>query len=164
MQYHHIPAAASPDRLPPINTLMQVAGLHHDDNPHGTYGNRVWLPHAARIVTAHLEHLSAVFGERFVRVDPMMLIYVMLPGDGGIRRHTDDDFGGRDDTVARHSALLTVDGAYQGGQTLFAGDPAPHMGCGDLLVFPHSLEHEGLPVVSGRKIVLKTDLFVRGAL
>ena len=64
---------------------------------------------------------------------------------------------------SRLSLLLYLNGGFEGGETLFYTRPGPATDravpeTGRVLVFPHSMMHEGAPVTRGRKYVLRTDV------
>jgi hypothetical protein len=59
------------------------------------------------------------------------------------------------------SVLLYLNGGFGGGQTEFADAVPVVPAAGRVLLFDHRLVHQGAPVVSGRKWVLRTDVMYR---
>lgn len=59
------------------------------------------------------------------------------------------------------TVLIYLSDDMEGGQTDFDGglSIAPQMG--SCVIFPHELMHQGMPVVRGTKIVLRTDVMYR---
>ena len=49
---------------------------------------------------------------------------------------------------------------FEGGETVLDGGPSVRPTLGGALLFPHGWPHEGRPVRSGRKVVLRTDVMV----
>ncbi|MCU0702068.1 MAG: 2OG-Fe(II) oxygenase [Myxococcaceae bacterium] len=76
--------------------------------------------------------------------------------------HFDGSFHRADDEVSLLTVLLYLNACESGGATRFLDlersvDPAP----GRVLVFNHHLLHEGCPVLTGVKYVVRTDLMYR---
>nr|WP_298169741.1 2OG-Fe(II) oxygenase [uncultured Pseudomonas sp.] len=69
-----------------------------------------------------------------------------------------DGFYCRSNTeVSQLSLLLYLNGEYEGGETEFRWDVIkPEAGMA--LVFPHLMMHQGAPLISGTKYVLRTDV------
>lgn len=64
---------------------------------------------------------------------------------------------------SRSSLLIYLNGGFEGGETLIYTGVGPATDravpkAGRVLVFPHSMLHEGAPVVRGRKYVLRSDV------
>ena len=60
--------------------------------------------------------------------------------------------------------ILYLNDDYSGGDTVFEDERLsftnrPQQGAG--LVFQHKLRHAGLPIESGRKVILRTDVMYR---
>lgn len=56
--------------------------------------------------------------------------------------------------------LIYLNGDFEGGHTQFQWESiAPEAGMA--LIFPHNLMHQGAPVISGRKYVLRTDIMYK---
>jgi hypothetical protein len=56
-----------------------------------------------------------------------------------------------------YTFMIYLNGDFEGGATAFDGfEVVPETGAG--LIFSQELEHAGLPVISGRKYILRTDI------
>lgn len=93
-----------------------------------------------------------------IGINPRLRFYAYPPG-AAYPPHTDGAWivGG-----ARRSALtllLYLNDGFGGGETSFLDDPAPLTPrAGAALIFPHERWHQGHPVTSGTKLILRTDL------
>lgn len=95
-------------------------------------------------------------------LNPRLRFYRYGP-DQGFAPHQDGAFRahGRRST---HTLLLVVEAACLGGETVFPLRNLwirPFVGLG--LLFPHEALHEGRPIRTGRKVVLRTDVCVGDA-
>lgn len=145
-----------------IRRILSLSGSSHHDDDGGHIGssfrakkpyNMPWLAKLIESCTYHL-HLG--------EVDSNMQIYRLSGENSGVQLHTDEDFYGPNGKVARYSVLLKLNSEYTGGETKFRGvaNPSRTVRVGGGIVFSHDIPHEGLPVISGEKLVLKTDIFV----
>lgn len=82
--------------------------------------------------------------------------------------HYDGEFNRRNGETSRLTLMIYLNEGFEGGETNFFSDQGrlrfgvkPESGMA--LVFPHLLLHEGAPVKSGRKYVLRTDVMYRTA-
>jgi len=79
-------------------------------------------------------------------------------------RHTDGYFE-RDNGERSHLTFMVyLSDGFEGGATAFHTHRPPLVvlpECGKALVFYHRQVHEGMPVISGRKYVLRTDVMYR---
>lgn len=143
-----------------IKRIVSLTGEAHHDDDGGHIGSSFrakkpyrmsWLARVIQSVASPL-HLGTV--------DPDMQIYRLSGERSSVSLHTDEDFYGPSGLVARYSILLKLNSDYTGGETRFHGVSTPSIHVGDGIVFSHDIPHEGLPVLSGEKLVLKTDIFV----
>ena len=61
---------------------------------------------------------------------------------------------------SKYTCLIYLNDAYFGGETTFKDLPSYPQNMGDVLVFEHSLWHQGSEVQTGVKYVARTDIFV----
>lgn len=112
---------------------------------------------------APLVFLEASPGREFVRIGSDFKIYKYVPGQY-FKPHRDGDV-----TVDGITSLVTVLvylNDADGGTTIIMPDGYGHKDSwvsitprtGDVLLFSHELWHEGRPVATGEKFVLRTDL------
>ena len=59
------------------------------------------------------------------------------------------------------TVLIYLNEGMEGGQTTFDGGLSIAPQLGSCVIFPHELMHQGMPVVRGTKIVLRTDVMYR---
>lgn len=59
------------------------------------------------------------------------------------------------------TVLIYLNEGMEGGQTHFDGGLSIEPRLGSCVMFPHELMHQGMPVLSGTKIVLRTDVMYR---
>lgn len=148
-----------------ISALLQEPAVktHHDedDGHHIHHGKTLHLPHIAQAIWPHVAVMD-LRGQTPYAVDSMMKIYRLTEGQGVVHPHKDEDFDGPDGSRALFSVIVYLNEDFKGGETVFDGSiEAPRSEVGGGLIFPHDLVHEGRPVQSGVKYVLKTDLFVK---
>jgi hypothetical protein len=108
----------------------------------------------------------SVEGMRYVEPASHLRIYRYVPGDY-FKTHRDGKLrmGG---LLTRITVLAYLNDA-DGGETVLMPDGPGHQEkfieikprTGDVLMFRHELWHEGRPIQSGEKYVLRTDLFYR---
>ena len=120
-------------------------------------------PSLAALLWSRLQpHFSAEPGVVPVGLNERVRVYRYRPGqffaphrDGHYRRP-----GTRDQSI--YTVLLYLNDDYTGGETAFVqGDVRHRPVAGSALCFVHPLVHEGVPVRSGRKYVLRTDVMYR---
>lgn len=147
------------------NVLKNCKEISHDhgEDGHGDEGHmndpweaRTCMPDIAdRIQDCFKSHNTA---ENFYAVDPWIKVYRLKPNNCEVKPHIDDDFV-KFGLNAEWSVLVYLTDQYTGGETVFNHtEICPHLEAGSVLIFPHYLVHEGRKVISGEKIVLKTDL------
>lgn len=137
-----------------------------DDNP--TLADTLWQ-HAAPLLPDHVRRFDAMRRGAFgphdaVGFNPRLRWYRYGPNQR-FRRHVDGAYTAPDGQTSLWTVLLYLNAVQEGGATrLYLGrdgfhdvHPAP----GLMLAFDHRLDHEGLPVLRGRKYVLRTDLMYR---
>ncbi len=74
--------------------------------------------------------------------------------------HKDGNYARNEDEVSFLTLLIYLNGDYTGGSTSFRWETIqPEKGMA--LVFPHMMLHQGAPVESGVKYVLRTDVMYR---
>lgn len=76
--------------------------------------------------------------------------------------HVDGAFKRNEDELSLITALIYLNGDFEGGSTYLIGvneNVKPEKGM--LLLFDHKILHAGLPVTSGTKYVLRTDVMYR---
>ena len=75
------------------------------------------------------------------------------------KRHVDGEFKRSDDEVSMVTVLLYLNDDFNGGETQFFHPfQVVNPEQGQLLLFKHRQLHEGSPVTTGRKYVLRTDI------
>lgn len=154
---HVLPRCLTDEQL---QRITSISGSSHHDDDGGHVSNRkphrlVWL---ANLLMREVSHLPIT---DMVGVDPNMKVYRLLGSASSVPLHTDEDFPGECGAVARYSLLLRLNGGYKGGETSFPGVHLPFIPIGGGVVFKHDIPHQGFPVISGEKLVLKTDIFSR---
>jgi predicted 2-oxoglutarate/Fe(II)-dependent dioxygenase YbiX len=75
--------------------------------------------------------------------------------------HSDGPFIRSEEELSLFTAMVYLNDAFEGGTTDFADGPSIVPQRGMLLLFEHSLVHQGAPVHSGFKYVLRTDVMYR---
>ncbi|MFZ6743118.1 2OG-Fe(II) oxygenase [Undibacterium sp. JH2W] len=76
--------------------------------------------------------------------------------------HKDGNYARNEDEVSFLTLLIYLNGDYTGGSTSFRWETIqPEKGMA--LVFPHMMLHQGAPVESGVKYVLRTDVMYKKA-
>ena len=113
---------------------------------------RPLLPPSTRMYSRDLPITGLNERLRFYRYDPGQRF--ALHRDG---HYTRPDGSER----SRLSLLIYLNGGFEGGETLIYGGEGQDRAvpeAGRVLVFPHSMLHEGAPVLRGRKYVLRSDV------
>ena len=157
---HIITRILTSDMINSLLTKFSISSHHDDEGGHanGRKNNQIdWL---AELLNSYFIQLPDYLKPKgFVGVDPWMKIYSLKNDSPAIPAHTDKDFE-KAGTIAKYSILLRLNDKYQGGETIFEGILKPtNIQVGGGIVFSHSIAHEGRPVLSGEKLILKTDIF-----
>lgn len=76
------------------------------------------------------------------------------------KRHIDGRFKRTDREESRITCMIYLNDAYTGGETAF-DEVVIRPATGMALCFIHELKHEGCPVLSGTKYVLRSDVMYR---
>lgn len=147
-----------------IQRIVALTGAsHHDDEGgHVSTGARFrakkphHLPWLADAVCREILGL-AISG--LVGVDPDMQVYRLCGEHSAVPLHVDEDYETAG-LLARYSVLLRLNSDYTGGETRFFGKEVVLPPVGGGIVFRHDVPHEGLPLGSGEKLIVKTDLLV----
>lgn len=104
-----------------------------------------------------------------IRVDDRLRFYRYEPGQV-FKRHKDGSVTDDDGNVSKLSYLIYLNSGFQGGETTFrhtletdeSRESIVHKivpTTGSALLFRHARWHEGTGLTSGRKYVLRTDVF-----
>lgn len=111
----------------------------------------------ARLLWGRLNHLLGAQGRGAAGLNERLRFYAYEAGQA-FPPHTDGHY--RSDVAQSALTLLVyLNDGFTGGETVFLDDEttvAPSTGAA--LLFPHARWHEGRPVRSGRKVVLRTDV------
>jgi hypothetical protein len=103
------------------------------------------------------------FGWEVVGFNERFRFYRYDPGQRFVP-HTDGYFERENGERSQLTFMVYLNDGFEGGATRFH-DPKPPLSIvperGMALVFMHRLLHEGMPVVQGRKYVLRTDVMYR---
>ena len=92
------------------------------------------------------------FNERF-------RFYRYVPGQY-FKWHKDGFYFKSDDEVSLLTFIIYLNEGYEGGNTEFQWEIVKPS-TGMALVFPHAMRHQGAPIASGTKYVLRTDVMYR---
>jgi prolyl 4-hydroxylase len=97
-----------------------------------------------------------------VGVNPLMRVSEYVQG-GQFTRHTDSCHCAGKHFVGMHTVLIYLnEEGIRGGETILYENSQPSMtvkpATGKALVFYHSVEHEGAPVLEGVKRILRTEI------
>lgn len=112
-----------------------------------------WLPQRSPRGWLHPRWRAIGLNERF-------RLYRYAPGQR-FRWHRDGAYHRDRDEQSFYSLLLYLNEDFEGGHTSFEGGLGIRPRTGSALVFAHPLLHQGDPVVSGTKYVLRTDVMYR---
>ncbi|NAS30024.1 oxidoreductase, 2OG-Fe(II) oxygenase [Flavobacteriaceae bacterium R38] len=77
------------------------------------------------------------------------------------KMHRDGSYERNDKECSFFSFLIYLNEGYVGGETYFENGITITPQLGDALIFHHPLRHEGKPLISGVKYVLRTDIMYR---
>ncbi|MFI7203314.1 2OG-Fe(II) oxygenase [Micromonospora aurantiaca (nom. illeg.)] len=165
----HYPALLTPDERERIITRCEITGGNHVSGPVAHGGTLTGYPITEQLLGADIlnrlwhtvAHASQVTLGWHIPLDTAgFAVSSYGPGDR-MGAHIDDDVRGNPPWDLPHRGLsisLPLNGGYQGGRLRLRdadGDwTTPDVNPGDAFVFGTSLEHEVLPVVSGRRWVL----------
>jgi len=102
---------------------------------------------------------AQICGGRLCGFNERFRFYRYGPGEY-FKWHRDGSFVRTPDEASCLTFLIYLNHDFEGGATEFRGEVvAPR--AGSVLVFPHRLTHQGMPIVSGTKYVLRTDVMYR---
>lgn len=77
------------------------------------------------------------------------------------KMHRDGSYERNDSECSFFSFLIYLNDGYKGGETYFEKGITINPKLGEALIFHHPLRHEGKPLISGVKYVLRTDIMYR---
>jgi prolyl 4-hydroxylase len=183
MFHLHLPGVLTPERCTDI--LAQAEALGFETAKVNFYGEQRLMTDIRRnsrlewdnerlanelgdaVRTAAGDQFPLTFdGMPYVKPASHLRVYRYEPGDY-FKTHRDGKF--KQDGLLTRMTVLAYLNDTEGGQTILMPDGAgqpdkfieiqPHIG--DVLMFQHEFWHEGRPVTSGLKFVLRTDLFYR---
>lgn len=101
---------------------------------------------------------------RFVGLNERLRYYRYTPGQK-FDWHLDGAFVRSADERSLLTVLFYLNGDFEGGETRFRFDDGRQLevapSCGGALVFAHPLMHQGAPVSSGVKYVMRSDVMMR---
>ena len=127
-------------------------------------------PELAALMWARISQvLPLIDGQHAVGVDDHLRFYRYEPGQE-FKRHKDGSVTNQQGQVSKLSYLIYLNGDFDGGSTTFRDYEGKeekrrkieHIitpAAGTALLFRHQRWHEGSPLISGRKYVLRTDVF-----
>jgi len=186
MFHRHVRAACSPPELDALAARARTLGFEPAGvDVHGQV-RRIEAIRDNERLELHDEALAAWFagalraalgddfparfaGAPFVAASPRLRFYRYAPGQR-FRPHR-DGAAHAPGATSRVTALLYLNDA-DGGETVLmpagpGADPSTRIAvaprAGDALLFEHALWHEGRPVASGEKLVLRADLLYADA-
>lgn len=77
------------------------------------------------------------------------------------KMHRDGSYNRNDKECSFFSFLIYLNNDFEGGETYFEEGTTIIPKQGDALLFHHPLRHEGRPIISGTKYVLRTDIMYK---
>ena len=77
------------------------------------------------------------------------------------KMHRDGSYERNETECSFFSLLIYLNNDFEGGETHFEEGVTITPNTGDALVFHHPLRHEGKPILSGTKYVLRTDIMYK---
>jgi len=107
----------------------------------------------SQLIYSDLEWQPAGLNERFK-------VYRYKP-EQSFALHTDASFIRNEKEKSFQTFLIYLNEDYEGGETEFLGMETISPKIGQATLFLHHLMHEGLPVISGVKYVLRTDVMYK---
>ena len=93
-------------------------------------------------------------------LNEMFRIYKYEEGQR-FKMHRDGSYQKNEKECSFFSFLIYLNDDFEGGETFFENGIKIMPQLGDALVFHHPLRHEGKPIISGIKYVLRTDIMYR---
>ncbi|MDY8137756.1 2OG-Fe(II) oxygenase [Aquimarina sp. 2201CG5-10] len=93
-------------------------------------------------------------------LNEMFRIYKYKPGQR-FKMHRDGSHRKNEKERSFFSFLIYLNNDFEGGETYFEKGITIMPKTGDALLFHHPLRHEGKPIISGTKYVLRTDIMYR---
>ncbi|PKV50053.1 2-oxoglutarate-Fe(II)-dependent oxygenase superfamily protein [Aquimarina sp. MAR_2010_214] len=97
---------------------------------------------------------------RAIGLNEMFRIYKYGEGQR-FKMHRDGSYERNENECSFFSFLIYLNDDFEGGETYFEEGITVNPKLGDALVFHHPLRHEGKPIISGTKYVLRTDIMYR---
>jgi len=91
-----------------------------------------------------------------IGLNEMFRFYRYQPGQQ-FKRHIDNSYIRNETEASYYTLLIYLNDDFKGGETAF-GKLQIKPKKGNALIFLHSLEHEGTPILEGVKYVLRTDI------
>ncbi|GAB1856236.1 2OG-Fe(II) oxygenase [Flavobacteriaceae bacterium MHTCC 0001] len=105
--------------------------------------------------------VSETFGVyRALGLNELFRIYKYTQGQR-FKMHRDGSYERNEKECSFFSLLIYLNEGYEGGETYFEEGLTIIPKVGDALIFHHPLRHEGKPLISGTKYVLRTDIMYR---
>lgn len=153
-----------PNLLEPkhIEMIIPHAVTQHHEEEEGNHSVEVipYLTWVSDLLTYEFKFKGPHI-PNFIRVSDRIKVFRLKKGMH-VPIHTDNDYQGDEEhEIAKLSILIKLNDNYLGGETRFRGIFTPDIPVGGGLIFHHHIPHEGLAVLSGEKLVLKTDIFVK---
>ncbi|WP_233565319.1 2OG-Fe(II) oxygenase [Aquimarina sp. AD10] len=103
-------------------------------------------------------HVKQVFdGYKAIGINEMFRIYKYENGER-FKMHRDGKYERNTKERSFYSFLIYLNEDFEGGETYFEEGITIKPQIGDALLFHHPLRHEGKPIISGIKYVLRTDI------
>ncbi|WP_299606887.1 2OG-Fe(II) oxygenase [uncultured Aquimarina sp.] len=93
-------------------------------------------------------------------LNEMFRIYKYEEGQR-FKMHRDGSYKRNEKECSFFSFLIYLNQDFEGGETHFENGITIHPEIGDALLFHHPLRHEGKPILSGEKYVLRTDIMYK---
>ncbi|MHA7058088.1 prolyl hydroxylase family protein [Aquimarina sp. M1] len=94
---------------------------------------------------------------RAINLNEMFRIY-KYKGGQRFKMHRDGSYKRNEKECSFFSFLIYLNNDFEGGETCFENGITITPKLGDALLFHHPLRHEGKPIISGIKYVLRTDI------
>ncbi|WP_103068225.1 2OG-Fe(II) oxygenase [Aquimarina sediminis] len=116
-------------------------------------GQKTWLQIQPFINKSFGKHAA-------IGLNEMFRIYKYDIGQR-FKMHRDGSYVRNENECSFFSFLIYLNDDFEGGETYFEKGITVIPKQGDALVFYHPLRHEGKPIVSGTKYVLRTDIMYR---
>lgn len=94
-----------------------------------------------------------------IGLNELFRFYRYKPGEE-FKRHRDESYIRNNQEASYYTFMIYLNQNFEGGETTF-NDRIVKPLTGMALIFLHSLEHAGSPVIKGTKYVLRTDIMYR---